>query len=89
MLGRLLAGSGRLGDVTGLDVTLPGSGIPSGATSMCFREVASSSRGRGTDYTFAGSITGSSAESVIRETDGAGVGVVLYDLVHVNLGIES
>jgi hypothetical protein len=28
MLGRLLAGSGRFGDVTGLDVTtLPGSGI--------------------------------------------------------------
>ena len=24
MLGRLLAGSGRFGDVTGLDVTLPG-----------------------------------------------------------------
>jgi len=56
---------------------------------MCSREVARSSRGRGTDYTFAGSITGSSAESVIHETDGAGVGVVLNDSVHVNLRIES
>ena len=29
------------------------------------------------------------AESIIRETDGAGVGVVLNDSVHVNLRIES
>jgi hypothetical protein len=98
MLGRLLAGSGGFGDVTGLDVTLPGSGIrtrklctaaTAGATLMCSREVAGSGRGRGTDYTFAESITGSSAESVIHETDGTGVGVVLNDLVHVNLRIES
>jgi hypothetical protein len=29
------------------------------------------------------------AESIIRETDGAGVGVVLNNPVHVNLRIES
>ena len=71
MLGRLLAGSGRFGDATGLDVTLPGSGIrtrklctaaTAGAALMCSREVAGSGRGRGTDYTFAGSITGSSPD---------------------------
>ena len=82
MLGRLLAGSGRFGDVTGLDVTLPGSGIPSGATSMCSQEVASSSRGRGTDYTFAGSITGSSPAALPGE--GSSLSMEIYLLVRPN-----
>jgi hypothetical protein len=51
MLGRLFAGSGRFGDVTGLDVILPGSGIrprklctaaTGGATLMCSHRFGSS-----------------------------------------------